>query len=341
MNPYDTLEVSKDASIEDIKKAHRRLAILHHPDKNPGDADAERRFKEIQEAYDVLSDPVSRSNYDNPHSGGFTDPFDLFANVFGFSAPQQQKNLDILMELKLDFWEAVKGCKKVISIHRFSECQNCHGTGASSMDSCRMCHGQGSISQRSGPMVIRTTCPRCSGQGNIVKEKCVKCRGNGQDKIDGKVDVNIPPHVHNGLRMRVEGQGNIEGDRKGNVIFVVNIRPHEVFNRMNDDLVYVLPITYTQAVFGDTVKAPILDGETDLTIPPLTKGGTILKLNRHGFKNVQTGKRGNLLVKVEIDVIDRDDYDIEWGQLMERLAVVEGQNMTPTIKIFKDKTKYK
>jgi molecular chaperone DnaJ len=338
VNPYEVLGVSKDSSEEDIKKAYRKLAFQYHPDRAIGDSESEKKFKEVQEAYDILSDPVKRSNYDNPHMG-FSDPFDLFSNVFGFSAAPPKRNLDIFMALELSFWEAVRGCHKTISIRRFLECSKCRGTGAASMNNCNMCHGQGSISQRAGPMTIRTLCQKCSGQGQIIRDKCKACNGIGQDKVDATLDVNIPPHVHSGLRIRVEEHGNVEGGRKGDVIFVISVLPHEIFSRVNDDLVYTLPITYTQAVFGTIIKVPTLEDEVSLAIPPLTKSGSLLKVDKFGFKNVQTGVRGNLVVRIDIDVIDKMNYEVEWGQTMEKLASIEKQNMSPAMKAFKDKIK--
>ena len=338
MNPYEVLGVNKDANSEEIKKSYRKLAMQYHPDRNPGDQVAEEKFKEVQAAYDILNDDNKRHNYDNPGRGPIPDFFgDFFSNIFGQTT--QQVNLELRHSLSLSFWEAVEGGDQEIVIRRLVSCETCDGSGALETESCSFCGGQGVVTQTQGYVTMRTGCPQCRGTGKKVKKSCNDCNGAGNIPRDVTVNVKVPEHVFSGVVLQLVGQGHQHKGKSGPLLIHVQVEPHPVFQRENDDLVYTLPITYTQAILGCNLNVPTLTEDAELTVPALTKTGSVLRLKKHGFKNLHSHRKGDLLIKVEIETINPDDVELEYKKLIDALAKWETENLSPGMKNFREKAK--
>jgi molecular chaperone DnaJ len=333
---YEILGVSRDASIEHIKKAYRKLAVKYHPDKNPGDKQAEERFKELGEAYDVLADPQKRAAYDRfGHSafdarsragggarGGFHDPMDIFREVFGGGAgsifedlfggerrdpagPQRGSDLRYDMELTLE--EAARGCEKEIPLTKLEACDACHGTGAekgSSTKVCATCAGRGQVLTSRGIFSIAQTCPRCEGAGRIIEHPCHTCRGAGRREKASRVKLKIPAGVDTGTRLRSAGNGEAgtRGGPQGDLHVVLHVRNHEIFHRDGDDLVCEVPISFVQAALGAEIEVPTLSGKANIRVPAGTQSGTVFRLRGRGISNVQGYGVGDLHVRVNVEV---------------------------------------
>jgi molecular chaperone DnaJ len=333
---YEILGVSRDASNEHIKKAYRKLAIKFHPDKNPGDKQAEERFKELGEAYDVLADPQKRAAYDRfGHSafdarsragggarGGFHDPMDIFREVFGGGAgrifedlfggerrdpgaPQRGSDLRYDMELTLE--EAARGCEKEIPLTKLEACDACHGTGAekgSSTKVCATCAGRGQVLTSRGIFSIAQTCPRCEGAGRIIEHPCHTCRGAGRREKASRVKLKIPAGVDTGTRLRSAGNGEAgtRGGPQGDLHVVLHVRNHEIFHRDGDDLVCEVPISFVQAALGAEIEVPTLSGKANIRVPAGTQSGTVFRLRGRGISNVQGYGVGDLHVRVNVEV---------------------------------------
>lgn len=335
---YEVLGVDKSASASEIKKAYYKLAKQYHPDVNPGDAEAEKKFKEINEAYAVLSDEDKKAKYDqyghaafeNGGAGGgfhgfeggfdFGDLGDIFGSMFGGgfgggsggnrrNAPQRGE--DIYVRLTLSFEEAVHGCKKEISFGRIQRCPDCSGSGAkkgTSPETCKKCGGRGQISvqQRTAFGIMQTAraCDECRGTGKIIKEPCTNCRGTGYVKIPKKLDVTIPQGIDDGQNISLGGQGHEgrNGGPAGNLIIAVSVRPHAVFERDGNDLYCEVPITYPEAALGSDIEIPTLEGKEKFTIPAGTQTGTTFTLRGRGVTRVNSSLRGNLYITVKVEV---------------------------------------
>lgn len=332
---YKTLGVDKSASADEIKKAYRTLAKKYHPDMNPGDKAAEQKFKEINEAYGVLSDPEKKAQYDQyGHAafdgstgfgsggfGGFSgfdgfDMGDIFSSFFGGGHSSSQRanaavpGDDIGVRVVLSFEEAVFGCKKEVTYARVQKCDDCAGTGAAngtSAEKCTKCGGSGTIrvQQRTAFGVMQSTraCPDCNGTGKIIKTPCPNCRGKGMVKINKKLEVTIPAGIDDGQRIALRSQGNEgrNGGPAGDLIIQVSVRPHAVFERDGYDLYCEVPITFAEAALGATIKIPTLEGTMDYNIPEGTQTGTVFTLKQKGVTNVNSKGRGNLYVKVVVE----------------------------------------
>lgn len=329
---YDVLGVTKQASDDEIKKAYRTLAKKYHPDVSK-EADAEAKFKEVQEAYDTLSDQQKRAAYDqyghqgNPFGGagsgfsGFGDFggfSDIFSQFFGGGRTQRRENYngpqrgdDLERTITIDFMEAALGTKKPISVEIDEECHVCHGTGAESskdVEVCDRCHGDGfiNVEQRTmfGAMRTQQACPKCGGAGKIIKKRCNTCNGRGHVKTTKTVDVNIPAGVDNNMSLKVAGYGNggTKGGGAGDLYLNFRVRPHKVFKRQNDDIILEVPITVTQAVLGTTIDIPTIYGDVNLKIPAGIEHGTILRMREKGIANVRSKRKGDQQVIVEIKV---------------------------------------
>lgn len=338
---YDILGVDKKASADDIKSAYRRMAKKYHPDvyataSDKEKAEAEEKFKDVQHAYAVLSDPQKKAAYDqygseegpqfaggggagfNPFGGG-SGFGDIFSDIFSaFSGGGSSRNPnaprmgdDIEVEVTLNFKEACFGVKKEITFNRIEKCSTCNGTGAkdaSSVKVCTKCGGRGrvTVQQRTmlGVMQTEKVCDMCGGSGKIITDSCPDCRGKGRVRKQRTVTIPIPAGVDNGqmLTVRNEGNAGYNGGENGNLIVVFRVRPHSMFVRNGNDLKLDLPITITQAVFGDNIEIPTLDKPVRIEIPAGTKNGTVLKVKGKGVKDLRRNSYGDLMITIKVDV---------------------------------------
>ncbi len=338
---YEVLGVSKDASSDDLKKASRKLAKQYHPDMNPGDKTAETKFKEVNEAYEVLNDPAKRQRYDQfGHAGvdpsyggggagyggggfGGFDVGDIFESFFGggfsgFGGSSRTRNPngpirgnDINVTLGLSFMEAAKGCKQQIQVQRLEKCDVCGGSGAKSgttAETCTECGGTGQVkvSQRTPIGVIQTTrtCSKCSGKGKVIKEPCPDCRGMGRVRHTRTLEVSVPAGIDDGQTFVLRGQGDqgVNGGPSGDVNIMVTLRPDTLFERDGFDVWCDIPITFSQAVLGDEITVPTIDGKVKYTVPEGTQSGTVFRLRNKGIQYVNGRGRGDQYVKVNIEV---------------------------------------
>lgn len=339
---YEVLGISKGASADEIKKAYRSMARKYHPDLHPDDKTCAEKFKEVNEAYEVLSDATKKERYDqfghagvdpNYGAGGFGggqggfNPFgdmgDIFDNLFGGSfsggfgggrtsrANAPRRGQDIDTSVTISFMEACSGVKREIKINRLEKCSECNGTGAASGSSpktCPDCNGLGQIKvgQRTPFGVISTQkiCPKCGGKGTIISNPCSKCSGNGRIRVGKQISVDIPAGIDNGQTLRVSGQGDsgTNGGPSGNLNVTVRVRPHDIFVRDEYDIHCEIPITYTQAVMGDELIVPTIDGNVKYSISEGTQTGTIFRLKGKGVKKLQRADRGDQYVKVNVEV---------------------------------------
>jgi molecular chaperone DnaJ len=349
---YEVLGVSRDATREKIKKAYRQLAIKYHPDRNPGDKEAEERFKEAAEAYSVLGDPKKRADYDRfgmvggPSSGfGFTgfdsDLFGEFADIlgdfFGFSdlfagpragarrATRARPGADLRYNLEISFEEAAFGTEVKIKIPRLSRCRECGGSGAakgSAPTTCPACGGRGSVNYRQGFLLISRTCPRCGGIGVVVDTPCSKCGGSGRVEEEKKLKVKIPPGVESGTHLRLEGEGEtgIAGGSSGDLYIAISVKPHPIFRREGRDIYCEIPITFSQAVLGTVIAVPTLDGDAEIKIPPATQTGSLFRLKGRGVK-IDGRRRGDEFIRVIVKT--PTELTEEERRLFEELVRIE------------------
>jgi len=320
---YDSLGVPRNAGQDEIKRAFRRLAMKHHPDKNrePG---AEERFKEINEAYEVLSDPEKRAMYDRFGHAGAESPFarafegfdiggfgDIFDAFFGGTGRrrQPQRGADLHYRLTLTFEEAVFGSEKEVEVSRSEPCSVCNGLRAepgTEPRKCPVCNGSGEIrrAQRSifGQFINVATCGRCGGEGRIVDKPCHQCRGSGREMGKRKLQVRIPAGVESGSQIRISGEGEmgVYGGGRGNVYIVLSVREHPLFQRDGDHILLDFDVSFAQAALGDEVQVPTLEGDRPLKIPAGTQSGHVFVLKKHGVPHVRGGGRGDMVVRVNI-----------------------------------------
>ena len=338
---YEVLGVSKDADAKEIKKAYRKLAMKYHPDKNPGDKAAEEKFKEINEAYEVLSDEEKRSTYDRfGHDGlngqggfgggqgfggfggsgfgGFEDIFgDIFGSSFGggFGSSSSRRRgpkrgADIRQSVTISFEDAAFGKKIKVKINRSEECEECHGSGArpgTSKKTCPTCHGSGTVQsvQRTpfGNIASQRTCSTCDGEGEINESPCNKCHGKGSVRKTKTIEVDIPAGIDDGQMIKLSGQGEVgeKGGPRGDLYIVVNVQKHDIFTREGYDVYIEMPIRFTQAALGDKLEVPTLDGKVSYTLPEGTQTGTVFRLREKGIPKLRSNSRGDQYVKVIID----------------------------------------
>jgi molecular chaperone DnaJ len=372
---YEVLGVSKDAGDEEIKKAYRKQALKYHPDRNPNDKAAEENFKQVGEAYEVLSDPQKRAAY-NQHGhdafdprrrsrgGGFHDPFDIFREAFGGggggtvedifesffgggggrrsdpSGPQKGANLRYDMEI--EFEEAAGGCEKEISVTKLDTCKHCHGSGGeegASRKQCTMCHGRGQVVTSRGIFSVAQTCPRCEGAGRMFDKPCRQCHGAGRANHTSKIKLKIPPGVDTGTQLRSGGNGEagVRGGPAGDLFVVLHVKPHTLFERQGDDLVFEMPVSFVQAALGADLEVPSLNGRVPLHLPAGTQNGTVFRIKGKGVKNVQGYGWGDLHVRVAVEV----PTHLNAGQKakLQEFATLCDEKVNPIAKSFFEKAR--
>ena len=352
---YEVLGVTKSASKDDIKKAYRKLAIQYHPDKNPGNKEAEEKFKEATEAYEILGDDQKKSAYDQfgfagvegmAGQGDYSQTFRGFEDIFGdFSGifdtffggssrrshggPQQGANLRY--DIEIPFKDAIFGTKVEIQYSRNDSCPSCKGTGAASGSGrkvCPTCQGSGQVRRSSGFFSVASTCPSCRGDGYIIERPCPECSGSGIQKKRQKIMVTIPSGVENGKRVSIPRQGDAgpSGGPPGDLFVFIHVKPHEFFERQDEDLYCAVPISITQASLGADIQVPTLDGKTiKVKVPAGIQNGKMLRIRDEGVPANQ--RRGNLYIKLMIQVPMK--LSKKGRELLEELSKIEGENSAP------------
>ncbi|HNW91654.1 MAG TPA: molecular chaperone DnaJ [bacterium] len=331
---YEILGVAKGAAADEIKKAYRKLAMQYHPDKNPGDKAAEEKFKEVSEAYEILSDDTKRRQYDQfGHAafsapggsagyGGFHDPFDLFNSIFsgggegggifdalfggGGGRRRRARGSDVRINLNLTFEEAVRGTTKTIAYKHLAVCPACHGEGmkpGTRKTNCRGCNGRGQVIQGNGFFRVQTTCPSCGGSGEHIEQPCPDCGGRGLAEKKSKIKLTVPAGVDNGHYKVIDGAGNEHPHAAaGDLQVVFAVAEDAVFKREGNDLMVVVELNFAQAALGDEIEVPTLDGPHPHRVEPGTAPGAVVKLARKGVEDVRGYGRGDLYVKFEVTV---------------------------------------
>ncbi len=340
---YEILGVSKNASFEEIKRAFRVKAMACHPDHHPGDKEAERKFKELGEAYEVLKDNDKRTTYDRMgheayksgmgnagFGGGFggfdfsgTGFEDIFSEMFGMGGrsrgPERRQGEDIRADLTITLQEAFTGLKKDIEVETLGTCPECDGKGGSGIQTCDTCHGTGHIRQRQGFFIMETTCPVCHGSGQTIQKPCSKCHGTGRSKQKKTLQVNIPAGVDTGIRMRLSGEGNaaIRGGDKGDLYVFLTVADDPLFQRRGDDLFIKVPVPMATAIFGGEIDIPTIDGKIQkYTVKPGLQSGTEKELAHMGMPSVRNKVRGSLYVTFQVETptnLTQEQKDL-WAQ---------------------------
>lgn len=356
---YEILSVERTADGEEIKRAYRRLAMKHHPDRNPNDPEAEAKFKEAAEAYEVLSDPATRQRYDQfGHEGlrsagaahdfsrmDVQDIFSMFQDIFsglggGGRRPGTARGYDLESEVSLTLSEVLQGCERDVEFTRVDVCDACAGSGAKPGTKpirCETCAGQGRVQQSGlgGMFRMVTNCPHCRGRGTIVKEHCESCRGKGRVPRKRSLSVRIPPGISDGQAVRVQGEGEPPPPEasptgqgvRGDLHVVVRVERHEIFRREGDHLIVEMPTGFAAASLGAEVEVPTLEGSHALTIPRGTQHGSIFKVSGQGLPNLRSGRRGDLAVVVRIEIPRKLTKDQE--ELLRRFAATEDAHVLP------------
>jgi molecular chaperone DnaJ len=364
---YDSLGVNRDASDEDIKKAYRKLAMKHHPDRNPDSKDAEEKFKEIKEAYEILSEPEKRRAYDayghagvNPQMGGgpgqegfggFAEAFgDIFGEIFGGQrggrgGNQVYRGADLRYNMEITLEQAARGTETKIRIPTLDECGTCHGSGAkpgTKPKVCDTCGGQGQVRLQQGFFSIQQTCPKCHGTGKTISDPCGTCHGAGRTKGHKTLSVKIPAGVDDGDRVRLSGEGEsgVNGGPPGDLYVVVQLKAHSVFQREGADLHCEMPISFTVAALGGEIKIPTLEGEAQIKIPPETQSGQVFRLRGKGIRPVRQTSAGDLMCHVVVETPVRlTDRQKELLRELEEINKKDGDKHNPRAKSFMDKVK--
>ena len=357
---YEVLGVSRGASEDEIKKAYKKMARKYHPDLNPGDKTAEEKFKEVNEAYEVLSDADKKARYDqyghagvdpNFGAGGFGGGFDgsfdfgdlgdIFGSFFGGgfgggrrtnpNAPQRGES--IRMSIAISFEEAAFGCEKAVTVERYETCDTCHGNGCApgtSPEVCPDCHGTGTVQvRRQTPMGVFATsspCPKCGGKGRIIHQPCKDCRGSGMVRKKKTILASIPAGIDNGQTISIRGQGNAgrNGGPAGDLLITITVRPHELFRREGTSVLCEAPITFTQAVLGAELEIPTIDGKVKYTLPEGTQSGTTFRLKGKGIPSINGRGRGDQYVTVYIET--PKNLNKEQKEALKKFAETMGES---------------
>ena len=364
---YEVLGVNRDASEEDIKKAYRKLAMKYHPDRNPGSKEAEEKFKEAKEAYEVLCEPEKRRAYDayghagvNPQMGGmgadaagfggFAEAFgDIFSDIFGGGQGRGRSSVyrgaDLRYNLEITLEQASRGTETKIRIPTLETCETCHGSGAkpgTHPKTCETCHGAGTVRLSQGFFSIQQTCPTCHGSGKMVTDPCATCRGAGRVKKHKTLSVKIPAGVDEGDRIRLSGEGEagVNGGPPGDLYVVMHIKPHAVFQRDGDDLHCEMPVSFTLAALGGEIEIPTLEGSAKIKVPAETQTGQVFRLRGKGVKGVRSSYPGDLLCEVVVETPVRlTDRQKELLRELEDINQKDGSRHNPRSRSFIEKVR--
>jgi molecular chaperone DnaJ len=358
---YEVLGVARDATVKQITEAYRKLALANHPDRNPGDAQAETRFKEAAEAFEVLGDEEKRHRYDRyGHQGlsgtGFheftdvNDIFDAFGDIFGgglfgdlFGGRRRRgpaRGNDLRCDLEIDLFDAARGATHNLEFQRHEFCGDCGGSGAKSgtkPETCRYCGGRGQVIQSQGFFRVQSTCPSCQGAGSKITQPCGKCRGTGRVAATRRIDVRIPPGVDTGMRLCLRGEGEVgqPGGPRGDLYCYVHVADHPLFERQGSTILCRVPITFPQAALGGEIEVPTLDGREHLTIAAGTQTGERIRLRGKGMPNPRGGGRGDQFVEVFVET--PHELTKRQEELLRELAELDQQNVSPHRKTFFEK----
>ena len=363
---YEVLGVNRDASDEEIKKAYRRLAMKHHPDRNPDNPKAEEHFKEAKEAYEILSDASKRQAYDQyGHAGvdpsmgggaaggagmgGFADAFsDIFGDIFGNRGGGRTnvyRGADLRYNLEITLEEAARGTETRIRIPTMAECETCHGSGAkkgSEPKICPTCGGHGQVRMQQGFFSIQQTCPKCHGSGRYVADPCATCHGAGRVKQHKTLSVKIPAGIDEGDRIRLSGEGEpgVNGGPPGDLYVQIHLKPHAVFQRDHDDLHCEMPVSFTVAALGGEIEIPTLDGVAKLKVPAETQTGKVFRLRGKGIKGVRSIGQGDLLCHVVVETpISLTDRQKELLREFEQISQDDAGKHNPKAQGWLDKVR--
>ncbi len=361
---YEILGVSRGASDDEVKKAYRKLAMKHHPDRNPGDKVAEEKFKEASEAYQVLSDPERRAQFDRfghaafeqggggfggfDFSGsGFEDVFgDIFGDFFstgrGRGRARARRGEDLRYDLEIKFEDAAFGAEKTISVPRLAGCDVCSGRGTrggAARETCSACQGSGQLRYQQGFFTIAKTCGQCNGQGSVIRDPCRSCNGSGTVQKTQALNIRIPGGVDSGSRLKLRGEGEpgANGGPAGDLYVVLRVQDHPLFHRQDSDLVCEVPISFAQAALGSEIDVPTLEGRQKLKIPHGTQSGHVFRLKGKGVPSLRGGGRGDELVRVTVETPRK--LSARQRELLEEFARTGGEDVHPLSKGFFDKVK--
>lgn len=361
---YDILGVPRGADAAQIKKAYRELAVKYHPDRNPDNPEAETRFKEASEAYQVLSDPEKRQTYDRfGHDGlrgqgyqGFNDYNDIFSSmgsifeeIFGMGGRRSgrrdgpARGDDLRFDLEVPFEEAAFGAEKRLEVPKLAACLECHGSGAtpgSSPIACPLCHGAGQVRRTQGFFSIATTCPNCGGAGRVIKDPCTTCGGQGRVTEKAHVSVRIPAGVEDGMRLRVSGKGEdgVRGGPAGDLYVFIHVKPHEFFQRHEDNVVVEVPIMLHEAALGASLAVPTLDGDVTLAVPSGSQHDDIVKIRGKGIPHLRGYGRGDQLCVLKIRIPKK--LNKKQKELLEEFGRIEAGKKPDVLETLLDRIKH-
>ncbi|MBY0370569.1 molecular chaperone DnaJ [bacterium] len=350
---YEVLMVTREAGDEELKKAYRRLAIQCHPDRNPGNAEAEAQFKEVNEAYQVLSDAKKRAAYDQfGHAGlggagfggdaGFNSSFsDIFDNIFGdiFGQSQNAWGVDLRYNMEIEFEEAVHGTEKTITFEKEASCEKCQGSGAkpgSTPKKCKTCKGSGQMHFNQGFFTLSRTCSTCAGRGAVIEQACSECVGRGRVKKPTSVQVKIPAGIDSDQRLRLRGEGESQqGSRPGDLYVHVRVKEHALFQREGEHLLLDLPISFVHAALGAKIEIPSLEGPAQIAVPAGTQSGELLRLRGKGIRRLNGHGTGDLVVRVLVETPSK--LSQKQKDLLRQFSEEESRGTHPAVDSFLEK----